>query len=110
MLACVNCSGLSQTWHLQYLRVKINNGCFRLFYSAMVHAGTLIKEELRRQERSVARVRKLCCERTNVYSIFKRKSIDTALLLRISCILHHNFFQYYCEELPDGRDFSSTKP
>ena len=51
----------------------------------MVHAGTLIKEELRRQERSVARVRKLCCERTNVYSIFKRKSIDTALLLR------HNF-------------------
>ena len=47
--------------------------------------GTLIKEELRRQERSVARVRKLCCERTNVYSIFKRESIDTALLLR------HNF-------------------
>lgn len=68
----------------------------------MVHIGTLIKEELRRQERSVAWfARKLCCERTNVYSIFKRESIDTALLLRISCILHHNFFQYYCEELPD---------
>ena len=80
-------------------------------YSAMVHIGTLIKEELRRQERSVAWfARKLCCERTNVYSIFKRESIDTALLLRISCILHHNFFQYYCEELPADRDFSSTKP
>ena len=71
-------------------------------FSAMVHIGTLIKEELNRQERSVAWfARKLCCERTNVYSIFKRESIDTALLLRISCILRHNFFQYYCEELPD---------
>ena len=36
----------------------------------MVHIGTLIKEELRRQGRSVAWfARKLCCERTNVYSI-----------------------------------------
>ena len=80
-------------------------------FAAMVHIGTLIKEELNRQERSVAWfARKLCCERTNVYSIFKRESIDTALLLRISCILRHNFFQYYLKELTDDRDFYSTKP
>lgn len=50
---------------------------------------------------------KLYCERTNVYSIFKRESIDTTLLLRISEILHHNFFDYYIKEL-QKRDFNST--
>nr|WP_300796344.1 XRE family transcriptional regulator [uncultured Bacteroides sp.] len=66
----------------------------------MVHIGHLIEEELRKQERSVTWfAKKLCCERTNVYSIFKRESIDTALLLRISTILHHNFFIYYTNEI-----------
>lgn len=61
----------------------------------MVHIGKLIEQELRKQERSVTWfANKLYCERTNVYSIFKRESIDTALLLRISDILHHNFFDY----------------
>ena len=78
------------------------------FYT-MIHIGTLIKEELQRQERSVTWfANKLCCERTNIYSIFKRESIDTALLLRISSILHHNFFQYYIKELR-GCDFYSTQ-
>ena len=75
----------------------------------MVHIGTLIKEELQRQERSVTWfANKLCCERTNVYSIFKRESIDTDLLLRISDILHHNFFLYYINELHDC-DLNSTE-
>lgn len=78
------------------------------FIYTMVHIGALIKEELQRQERSVTWfANKLCCERTNVYSIFKRESIDTALLLRISTILHHNFFQYYIQELQEC-DFYST--
>ncbi|WP_347282828.1 hypothetical protein [uncultured Bacteroides sp.] len=34
-----------------------------------------------------------------MYSIFKRTSIDTALLLRISIVLQHNFFQHYLTEL-----------
>lgn len=66
----------------------------------MVHIGKLIEEELRRQERTVTWFAdKLCCERTNVYSIFKRQSIDTVLLLRISLILRRNFFSAYLEEL-----------
>lgn len=65
----------------------------------MVHIGQLIETELHRQERSVTWfANKLYCDRTNVYSIFKRKSIDTELLLRISCILNHNFFNYYLAE------------
>ena len=66
----------------------------------MIHIGKLIEEELRRQERSVTWFAdKLCCERTNVYSIFKRQSIDTVLLLRISLVLQRNFFSVYLEEL-----------
>lgn len=42
----------------------------------MIHIGQLIESELHRQERSVSWfAQKLCCERTNVYSIFKRKAL-----------------------------------
>lgn len=66
----------------------------------MIHIGKLIENELRRQERSVTWfAKKLCCERTNVYSIFRRESIDTELLLRISQVLKCNFFVYYTQNL-----------
>jgi len=67
--------------------------------NGMIHIGKLIEEELRRQQRTVSWfARNLYCERTNVYDIFKRRSIDTAMLLRISVVLHHNFFRYYLDE------------
>lgn len=79
------------------------------FYFSMIHIGKLIKEELHRQERSITWfANKLCCERTNVYSIFKRESIDTILLFRISLVLHHNFFNYYIQELADCDFFHRT--
>lgn len=54
--------------------------------------GMLIKEELERQERSVTWfARKLSCDRTNVYRIFQKQSIDTNLLIRISLILNRDF-------------------
>lgn len=66
----------------------------------MIHIGFEIKSELERQERSVSWfAHKLCCERTNVYSIFKRKSIDTDMLTRISRILQRNFFELYDDEV-----------
>ncbi len=62
-----------------------------------IHIGNLIKEELKRQERTISWfARKLYCDRSNVYDIFCRKSIDTDLLLRISRVLNHDFFRYYC--------------
>lgn len=61
-----------------------------------IHIGNLIKEELERQERSVSWfARKLCCDRSNIYKIFKRATIDTELLLRISLVLNHDFFVVY---------------
>ena len=56
--------------------------------------GSLIKAELERQERSVVWLaRHLCCDRTNIYRIFAKESIDTELLMRISIVLNHNFFK-----------------
>ncbi|MDE6793943.1 MAG: XRE family transcriptional regulator [Muribaculaceae bacterium] len=59
----------------------------------MESIGQLIKEELERQERTVAWfARKLSCDRSNVYRLFQKHSIDTALLRRISIILNRDFF------------------
>ena len=33
--------------------------------------------------------------RQNVYRIFKKKDLDTGLLIKISEVLNHNFFHYY---------------
>jgi transcriptional regulator with XRE-family HTH domain len=35
--------------------------------------------------------------RQNVYRIFKKRHLDTGLLLKISQVLNHNFFQYYVQ-------------
>jgi hypothetical protein len=55
--------------------------------------GIMIKEELARQERTVSWfARHLSCDRSNIYRIFQKDSIDTELLIRISNILNHDFF------------------
>lgn len=59
----------------------------------MQHIGKAIKKELARQERSVTWLaRQLFCDRSNIYRIFQKESLDTHLLARISIILRHNFF------------------
>lgn len=56
--------------------------------------GTMIKEELERQERTVSWLaRKLNCDRSNIYRLFQKHSVDTALLQRLSVILGRDFFQ-----------------
>jgi hypothetical protein len=39
--------------------------------------------------------------RQNVYRIFRKRHLDTGLLLKISQVLHHNFFQYYVDSPDD---------
>lgn len=56
--------------------------------------GETIREELERQERSVSWLaHKLYCDRSTVYRMFERNSIDTEMLLRVSVILKRNFFE-----------------
>lgn len=74
---------------------------------SIIHIGRLIEQELRRQERTVSWfARNLYCERANVYHIFKRQSIDTELLLRISNLLKYDFFSCYTEHI---KDFDNKK-
>lgn len=69
----------------------------------MIPIGQQIEEELRHQERSVSWfARKLCCNRQNIYDIFRRTNIDAELLLRISLILGRNFFDEYAEKYKQG--------
>jgi len=69
----------------------------------MIHIGLLIREELARQERTPAWLaRKINCERTNIYDIFERSSINTELLNRISSVLGYDFFAIYSQHLHDN--------
>lgn len=58
-----------------------------------IHIGSLNGNELRRQRRPAAWLaQEICCDRTNVYKILRKSSIDTELLCRISVALGHDFF------------------
>ena len=65
-----------------------------------VFIGKLIKDELKAQQKSVVWLAdQLGCNRTNVYKIFNRHSVDSDLLFRISAALHRNFFSPYTDQL-----------
>ena len=65
-----------------------------------VHIGSLIQQELNYQGRTVNWFAKgIYCEKSNVYKMFKRKSIDLAQLMKISEVLNHNFLKDCYEEL-----------
>ena len=65
-----------------------------IFY--MIHIGEIIREEMKRKERTPAWLaKKINCERPNIYYIFQQESINTELLLKISHALKHDFFMYY---------------
>jgi hypothetical protein len=61
-----------------------------------IHIGKTIKTKLAESNMTVVNFAKaINTTRENVYGIFKRKSIDTGLLVRISVILEYNFFHEY---------------
>ncbi|MCQ2230956.1 MAG: hypothetical protein MJZ30_03780 [Paludibacteraceae bacterium] len=65
-----------------------------------MHIGQQIEKIFREQGRKVSWFAdKLCCDRRNIYKIFERESIDTALLARISILLGHDFLQDLSDEL-----------
>ena len=69
----------------------------------MESIGSLIKQELEKQERSISWLaRKLSCDRTKVYRLLSRHSIDTYDLARISVLLSHDFFADLSEELKNN--------
>ena len=70
-----------------------------------INIGMAIREELKRQERTVAWfARKLGTSRMACYRIFESYSIDTYMLLKISKVLDFDFFALYSENLKWGED------
>ena len=71
----------------------------------VINIGTLIREKLEEQQQTIVWLSKqLCCSRTNVYKILNKNSIDTNELMRISKILHFNFFEIYAKEFQNSED------
>lgn len=67
--------------------------------------GVLIREKLVEQERTTTWfANKLYIDRSNAYRIFKRNSIDTDLLMRISSVLNYDFFAELSEEFRDRQN------
>jgi transcriptional regulator with XRE-family HTH domain len=63
---------------------------------ATIEIGQKIKEIFdQRQIKLTDFADELGTVRQNVYRIFKKRHLDTGLLLKISQVLNHNFFQYY---------------
>ncbi len=61
-----------------------------------IHIGRKIKQVFEKKGMTISEFgRRIHKSRENIYSIFKRKSIDTALLESISKVLEHDFFSYY---------------
>ena len=64
-----------------------------------MNIGKHVEVILRKQGKSAAWLAsQIPCERTNVYNIFKRKSMDVRLLMRISVVLKYDFFKELSDE------------
>ena len=75
----------------------------------MIHIGELIKARLAQVERSPRWLaKKINCDRTNIYKIFQRPSIDTELLARISKALDYDFFLELSIEQKNRSEDSAT--
>lgn len=70
-----------------------------------IHLGTMVKRELKAQGRTVVWLaRTLNMERSSIYKIFERNSLDVRLLIRISLVMNHDFFQDISEKIRDNHD------
>jgi len=66
-----------------------------------VHIGEIIKAKTLEKNLSQEKLGKLINKtKQNVGDIFKRKSIDTDLLLKLCEVLQYNFFEHYYDEEP----------
>lgn len=66
-----------------------------------IHIGNEIKQVVDKKGISIKKFgEKINCNRTNVYDIFKRTSIDTHLLIMISQALDYNFFELFVPNQP----------
>jgi hypothetical protein len=75
-----------------------------------IHIGKKIKEVLDQRGMSISEFgRRIHKSRENIYSIFKRRTIDSGLLYLIGETLEHDFFKYYSDGQHDGKGSADSK-
>ena len=77
-----------------------------------IHIGSIIKKKVEESKMSIAEfAEKIYCDRTTVYDLFKRSSIDIERLIRISKVLGYNFLvKVYLErEFPEYQSLLTKK-
>ncbi len=76
-----------------------------------IHIGQIIRREMARQQRTVTWLaRQIPCDRRSVYHIFSRKTLDSGLLLKLSLLLHTDFFSPYSAYLPNTQALTTPPP
>jgi transcriptional regulator with XRE-family HTH domain len=61
-----------------------------------VQIGAVIKQKVEEKGLTISEFADaICCSRTNVYNLFKSRSIDTEKLAKISSVLEYDFFSEY---------------
>jgi hypothetical protein len=69
-----------------------------------MHIGKKIKTVVKSQGRSVSWLAaQIPCDRSNIYNIYKRDTIDVKLLMRLSVILGHNFLDDLSREMESDK-------
>ncbi len=75
----------------------------KLNQTIIMHVGKRIREVLDEQGRAASWLaKKIPCERTNIYNVFKREDISVSMLSKVSRILGHDFFKELSEELKEN--------
>ncbi|GHT78828.1 hypothetical protein AGMMS50262_21870 [Bacteroidia bacterium] len=60
--------------------------------------GKLICNKLKEQGRTTAWLaKKMCCDQSNIYKIYKKTNIDLIQLIQISIIMEFNFLDCYSQ-------------
>ncbi|MDR0743812.1 MAG: XRE family transcriptional regulator [Tannerella sp.] len=63
-----------------------------------LHIGRLIREKAETEGYSACRLAKrLHCDRSNIYKLYRKRTIDAEFLLQISIALNYDFFRYYSD-------------
>ncbi|MBR1775259.1 MAG: helix-turn-helix domain-containing protein [Bacteroidales bacterium] len=71
----------------------------------MMHIGKRIKQVMDEQGRSASWLAdNIHCERSNVYYIYRRSTIDTELLKKICTILNYDFFKELSEDVFEQKE------
>lgn len=70
-----------------------------------IHMGDLVRKRMRALGLGPTTLaKKIDTTKQNVYGIFKRKTLDTGLLFKLSLVLEADFFLYYSKELNLSND------